>query len=865
MHTVILINIITILYSLLVLLFPIAIFYFLNEEIRKSAIFYYQTICEFGIVLILWRYCFLNWPSAKNTVLPILLIGFSFFAIAEFTLNTTFFQKPNGIWKYKVFLEIFYPLSFGFIAIALIKHFKIHTEHPLVIIGILSIALVHFSFQYRFIVSQNYTLNTLFLYVQSIIYSIISALIFGIAVTYSLRTMNICEHIFFHLFLALLVCDFSGRYHWFHHRFNQMPISYYFWAFLMGVLFLVFFLSSVHGKLIFSINGNLADWLSIRSTFGLIIFFITVLLTVALFILRFFTVRNAIDVTWLLAIILICWSISNTLAFNVSEKFMKIGFLMGSNKVSEIGIDGSPGIKIEKINQKISFSSEMNFIIDRYNEMADKCNLRGQRLVESIVKKIQFEKDVVRGQIAKQLAHDIESPIGAIRTIIALPHLDTDTARETLWTALTSISAMINRLHFRSSEKLSTELKTYSAAASLEKIFKMKNAEFATSKINLQLKITDSALQSFFSLDLDSFRSILSNLINNSKDEILKKGGFGSILVHLDQKQDFIFIAISDDGTVISDIKLQEMNNGICTSTKHSGKPIGIASAKEKISQFNGSLNFSKMYPIGLKATIKLPAQRTPEWFVTEINLLNAQNLVVFDDDDSVHQTIKIRLLSNPQLAQIQLISCHSEKQLSNFMTLEAAQNSLFLVDYEFRGTSKTGINYIQKFKINRNSILMTSHWDEEKIMQECKLEKFRLLPKALAHNINITTGPKKELDFILVDDHPIVAFAWRSAAQSYHLNYRIFSDPSYFEMHKREFQTKTPLFVDFHLPGQTGFELLESLNGEFPNYYILTGEDAENLPDTPFIDKNRIFFGKTFPIDLLKIMKNKTETSSYS
>ena len=83
--------------------------------------------------------------------------------------------------------------------------------------------------------------------------------------------------------------------------------------------------------------------------------------------------------------------------------------------------------------------------------------------------------------------------------------------------------------------------------------------------------------------------------------------------------------------------------------------------------------------------------------------------------------------------------------------------------------------------------------------------------------------------------------------------------------MHKREFQTKTPLFVDFHLPGQTGFELLESLNGEFPNYYILTGEDAENLPDTPFIDKNRIFFGKTFPIDLLKIMKNKTETSSYS
>jgi hypothetical protein len=84
--------------------------------------------------------------------------------------------------------------------------------------------------------------------------------------------------------------------------------------------------------MVFSSAGVLADWFSIRSSLALLIFTILALLTAALAILRFFTVKNAVDLTLVLAIIFSCWSISNFIAFNVSSKFMEIGYLMGTNQ-----------------------------------------------------------------------------------------------------------------------------------------------------------------------------------------------------------------------------------------------------------------------------------------------------------------------------------------------------------------------------------------------------------------------------------------------------------------------------------------------------------------------------------------------------
>ncbi len=847
---------ISILLTAIILIFPVAIFSFLTEDLRKVLIIYYQTACELGIVLTLSWYCMTRWETAKSTIIPLLLVGMICFMIAEVGFNTTFFQKSVEAYRKKAFCAICYSLSFGFIALSLFRYFKIQTEHPLVILGIFSVALVHFSLQYRFLLMPlkdvYFSKLPYFMYVNGVIYSILTAVVAGIAAAYCLRSLNTWEFIFLHLLMALLTFDFAARYQIVESTFDKMTVAQCLWALAIGSIFLTLFLSLIQGKMLFSTEGLLANWFSIRASLALFVFAVAVLLTLAFWIIRYFSIRNAVDVTLILTIILFCWGISNILSFNVSTKVMEIGFLMGANRVSEIGNDGSPELYIQKIQRTIKFSSEINFIIDEYNQMADKFNLRGQKLLESISKRILFEKDALRGQLANQVAHDIESPLGAIRTIMDLPKIDTAQARETLWIALTSITDIVKRLNFRDQDAFSSEQRVYSAAASVEKIFNMKTAEFNGLMTHLKLSVSPAARNSFIQVELDAFRSALSNLINNSKDEIVQKGEPGAISIGLDEVQGSVLISVTDDGILVSDEKLQKINAGTCESTKHLGRPLGIASARDKLNQFDGTISFSRVEPIGLTATIRLPAQMAPEWLASEIPLLTSKILVVFDDDESIHQALKVRLSTDPTLRDIRLISCFNEKELTQLVTSGEVDDALFLVDYELRGTKKVGIDHINRLKLQDKSILMTSHWDEKKIISECRASQVRLLPKSLIHTVKITAGQRSNPDFILVDDNPIVRFAWKSAAESYGLNYRIFSDPAYFQMNKREIATHAALFLDFHLGETTALEILESLNGEFPNYIILTGEDENNIPYSPQLDRNRIIFGKKFPTHLL-------------
>ena len=336
----------------------------------------------------------------------------------------------------------------------------------------------------------------------------------------------------------------------------------------------------------------MTDWYSVRVSLGLFIFGMNMLFSLALLIIRRYTIHNAIDVSVLLTVILLCWSISNALAFKVSSKFTEIGALMGTHKVKDVDFNSSNGLRLENINKRLNFSSEMNFIIEQYNKMADQFNLRGKKLIEFTNKKLIAEKHIVKVQIANQLAHDIASPLEAIRTILTLPKLDTDITRETLWTALSSITDMVGRLHFRSSGEQNSELKVYSAAATVEKIFIMKLAEFSELQVSLKLNITPTALNSFFKIDLDSFRSILSNIINNSRDELAKIRKDGQIIIELKKEEEAIFISVSDNGSTISEARLQQLNDGSFNSSKHSYKPLGIRSAKENLNRYNWIIAF---------------------------------------------------------------------------------------------------------------------------------------------------------------------------------------------------------------------------------------------------------------------------------
>jgi hypothetical protein len=239
--------------GIFILLYPIAVFVFLDEEVRKSHIFYYQTFCELGSVLTVGWYCMSNWASARNTILPLVLVSLICFVIAEFGFNTTFFQKTIDAYREKAICAICYSLTFGVLAFSLIKHFKIYSEHPLVLLGIFSVALVHFCLQYRFLLiplkASYFSKLPYFMFVNGVCYSVLTALVVGIAATYCLRTLDFNEHIFLHIILALLTFDFAARHQIVQSGFTKMTFSQCFWALSIGAVFLLLIISllKIHG------------------------------------------------------------------------------------------------------------------------------------------------------------------------------------------------------------------------------------------------------------------------------------------------------------------------------------------------------------------------------------------------------------------------------------------------------------------------------------------------------------------------------------------------------------------------------------------------------------------------------------------
>ena len=782
---------------------PIAIFLFFDEESKKIPIIIYQTVTEFGIVFTLVTFCFSYWDLAKKTIVPYLLISFFCFFIAEFGFNTTFLQSSLSAYRNKAFCAICYTLTFAWMIFAFIKYFDIFHQKLWIWLSILFISLVHFLLQYQFLLipleKSYFSKLPHFMFVNGVAYSVCTALTAGIAIVYCLRSLDTKECLFLHILVATLMFDFAARYQLVQGEFDQMNVGQFFWAISVGALFLVVFLSSRYGSFVFAKPASLVNGSSVRYNLALFVFLMMAIMLSFLLLMKVVVIKNAIDVSILLILLFFCWSISNIIGLRVHDRFLQIGFLMKKNQIDDIHEDGSPDVFFHKIKQSVSYASEVDFIISQYNKVIEKLNLRGKKLIESVNHKIYLEKEALQGKIAKQIAHDIASPLGALRVMMHLSESYTDLARETLWTAITSISDIVGRLSHDGSSFLNQEIEVYSVFGTIEKIINIKKVEFSHLNVSLKIRFHQEIYKSFIQVHLDEFRSALSNIINNSKDEIIKKNTTGTIAIDVSENKNSIVIAISDDGSDVSEERIRNLNEGIFVSTKHANQPLGIHGCRESLRKVHGNLVFSRIEPIGLKATIFLPLQMIPEWIISELHLHDAHFFVVFDDDHSVHQMMKLRLSQDPSFFNIEYVACQTEESFDYFLENHEQEKSFFLIDYEFRGKNKNGIEIIKKRNRIDHSVLMTSHWDEISVIEECKLSKLRLLPKNLAYNVPMFIGDKIHYDFLLIEDNPIVRESWRIAADSLGLKYKIFSDPVYFQMHQKDFKSDVLLFLDFY------------------------------------------------------------------
>ena len=224
-----------------------------------------------------------------------------------------------------------------------------------------------------------------------------------------------------------------------------------------------------------------------------------------------------------------------------------------------------------------------------------------------------YSKNIMFQKIAKQVAHDIRSPLSALE-VIATRFQATDQAASHL---ASQVSKRIRKIaddlllaHRHPNFQLYTEKITKQTLSklsqSLADTVKMKQIENKNTDIHISYsppKVSEDHHVLFTPIVLDR---IISNLINNSIEA--KTCQTLNILVTLEIIENSLLkIKIQDNGKGIKSIELEKIISLGKSFGKSDGNGIGIKYAKEHTEKWNGIFKISSIENIKTIVTLELP------------------------------------------------------------------------------------------------------------------------------------------------------------------------------------------------------------------------------------------------------------------
>ncbi len=441
--------------------------------------------------------------------------------------------------------------------------------------------------------------------------------------------------------------------------------------------------------------------------------------------------------------------------------------------------------------------------------------IRLRKSWESYFKKeLELDRDAILGRQAVQLAHDIRSPLEALKSakdeIASLPELE----RESINLAIRRIEEIAyNLLQMRKGKVKSTSL-TH-VKSTITQIIQEKKLQFRDSH-NLNILVTDqgSSYSLFSGMDPENFKRILSNLLDNSAEAI---NSVGTIKILINSDESNFSVSVIDQGPGIPKDKLARVfEKGFTTKTEGNG--LGLYHAKKEIEQSSGTMSFSQDTETAVK--ISLPRYPTPKTFALKIDLSRYTKVIVLDDDESIHQVWKKRFKG-------QSISLeHFFKAgdlLESYSTLP--ENTLLLSDYELLGESINGIECIERLNANENALLITARADEQSIIQACKNSGIKILPKSMANEIEISTKiPTSKI--VLIDDDKMTHYSWKIAAKNAGINFVPFFSVSDFIENSSQFPLESKIYIDSDLGKDLRGEILSKsiFDLGYKNLFMATG-----------------------------------------
>ncbi len=474
--------------------------------------------------------------------------------------------------------------------------------------------------------------------------------------------------------------------------------------------------------------------------------------------------------------------------------------------------------------------------IDEYRQIANKFIDEHREIINLQKEKAYYE---VRKNIAELVAHDIRSPLAAINTAVSDVTSIPENKRIMIRNAAKRINDIANNLlvqsknNFFEPQDCNIDKNDYPELifVVLDNIVAEKRYEYSKASVKINLIGSDSSYNCFSKIHLCSFKRVLSNLINNSIEAINPNG---SIVIFLTCNASHVEIIIKDNGCGIPPDIIPKVTEQGFSFNKKTGGGFGLSYAKQYLEQINGTMHIRSDVKTGTEIRINLARSNHPNWFCDSINIKDSANIIVLDDDPSIHDAWDERFTTIPHC---KLIHSYNVSELLEH-NIDPSTPILYLVDYELLADVKNGLDVIEEFKINDKAILVTSCFEDIAIRTRCENIGVKIIPKSYVPYIKIIQKPGTEKFGVFIDDDEMMRVTWNFAAEEAGKNISTYSSFEEFINRIDTYNKNTIIYIDSDLGNNIkGEECAKHLfdNG-FTEIYLATGHLRDRFSHMPWI-----------------------------
>lgn len=476
--------------------------------------------------------------------------------------------------------------------------------------------------------------------------------------------------------------------------------------------------------------------------------------------------------------------------------------------------------------------------------------------------RINYEREraEVLGNMARQVAHDIRSPLSALDSVIkeisSLPEEKRLMLRSSVGRIRDIANELINKNRLlaeapqggsmpRSDEAASLQL----LSALIEPVVTEKRLQFRSKigvEIDLRLDINSYGL--FSRVHPSEFKRAISNIMNNSVEAMENKG---TVIVSVARKNGRVAVLVEDNGKGIPPEVIGRLGRCGESYGKSGGSGLGLYYAKTAVETWGGKLEIKSEIGKGTSVELLLTAAYPPEWFLPRLELERGARVVVFDDDSSIHQVWQGRFDSlRAKEMGVELLHFSTPKELREWVSsdIQTSRRAFYLLDYEIFGHPETGLDLAEELRLGDRAALVTSRYEEKRVLDHCRRLGMRMMPKGLAGLMPISIGgvgrgavaetPAARRVVVLLDDDPLVHMNWRLAAKAAGAELKSYNNPLEFSAAAGTFPHDVTLYIDSDLGGDIkGEDIAKSLYEKgFTNITMATGHAPQKFSHLPWL-----------------------------